>query len=72
MMRKHMARLARSDARLLEEMRKLNVSAKGSLQTIRRYKTGTAPTSPTPQTIGLISKALGFSQEEFQGRILAL
>lgn len=61
---KHMARLAWSDDRLLQEMKKLNVSAKGSLQTIQRYKNGTAKTSPTPQVIGLISQALGFSDEE--------
>ena len=64
MMWKHMARLAWSDARLLEEMSALNVSAKGSLTTIQRYKNGTANNTPTPQILGLISMALGFSDEE--------
>ena len=63
-MLKHMARLAWSDDRVFQEMKTLNVSAKGSLKTIQRYKNGTAKNSPTPQIIGLISQALGFSDEE--------
>ena len=64
LMWKHMTRLAWSDARLLEEMNRINASAKGSLSTIQRYKNGTADSGPTPQVLGLISKSLGFTDGE--------
>ena len=63
MMQRHLTRLAWSDETLVEAVRKLN-GTKGSLTTIKRYKDGTATTSPTLLTLGLISRALGFSDEE--------
>ena len=64
MMARDMSRLALSDEQLKDRMQAINGWQKGSVSTLRRYLSGAGDHKITNQTLGLIAKALEWSDDD--------